>query len=164
MRLAPDRLYQYRTTQLTRVDWQGQACPILNCTDKGVACPKVQVRGRLQSLILAHAKMAYNSPRKLSTQILYARRTATNQYNPLRSLMLQRFASVNSANRVFIERSGILQAVPDLILSEKSLLVAVACSISDYDSKGRLAPRTKFELGNPSLNSRGTNLIKCRGQ
>src|SRR5690348_4084877 len=32
---------------------------------------------------------------------------------------------VNGANRVFIERAGILEFVPDLALSEKSLMVAV---------------------------------------
>src|SRR5208283_527346 len=32
---------------------------------------------------------------------------------------------VNGANRVFIERAGVLQEVPDLKLSEKSLMVAV---------------------------------------
>jgi pilus assembly protein CpaF len=32
---------------------------------------------------------------------------------------------VNGENRVFIERAGVLQEVPDLILSEKSLMVAV---------------------------------------
>ena len=32
---------------------------------------------------------------------------------------------VNGANRVFIERAGVLQEVPDLTLSEKSLMVAV---------------------------------------
>lgn len=32
---------------------------------------------------------------------------------------------VNGANRVFIERDGVLQEVPDLTLSEKSLMVAV---------------------------------------
>ena len=32
---------------------------------------------------------------------------------------------VNGANRVFIERAGVLQEIPDLRLSEKSLMVAV---------------------------------------
>ena len=32
---------------------------------------------------------------------------------------------VNGSNRVFIERAGVLQEVPDLTLSEKSLMVAV---------------------------------------
>ena len=32
---------------------------------------------------------------------------------------------VNGANRVFIERAGVLEHVPDLTLSEKSLMVAV---------------------------------------
>jgi len=32
---------------------------------------------------------------------------------------------VNGADRVFVERAGVLQAVPDLTLSEKSLMVAV---------------------------------------
>ena len=32
---------------------------------------------------------------------------------------------VNGADRVFIERAGVVQEVPDLILSEKSLMVAV---------------------------------------
>ncbi|HEV3482116.1 MAG TPA: ATPase, T2SS/T4P/T4SS family [Candidatus Acidoferrales bacterium] len=32
---------------------------------------------------------------------------------------------VNGANRVFIERAGVLQEVPDLTLSEKSLMIAV---------------------------------------
>ncbi|MGB7174803.1 MAG: ATPase, T2SS/T4P/T4SS family, partial [Candidatus Acidiferrales bacterium] len=32
---------------------------------------------------------------------------------------------VNGASRVFIERDGVLEQVPDLTLSEKSLMVAV---------------------------------------
>jgi len=32
---------------------------------------------------------------------------------------------VNGADRVFVERAGVLQAVPDLTLSEKSLMIAV---------------------------------------
>src|SRR5438876_1504105 len=47
---------------------------------------------------------------------------------PIEHLILDDSVSeimVNGANRVFIERAGMLQAVPDLILSEKSLMVAV---------------------------------------
>ena len=47
---------------------------------------------------------------------------------PIEHLILDDSVSeimVNGANRVFIERAGVLQAVPDLIISEKSLMVAV---------------------------------------
>ena len=32
---------------------------------------------------------------------------------------------VNGSNRIFIERAGMLEAVPDLSLTEKSLMIAV---------------------------------------